>query len=124
VNPTSAARQCSPNHFVVDLPDKHTFSKQDPYAQIALADKTHRTNIDVKGGQHPVWDEEIRVKVPREGGSKNRTLEVSCWAKEPRGDDLLGKGSIDITETLKTGEFDGTSDYSLHFGRKLMYWAG
>lgn len=47
------------------------------------------------------------MKVMKADGAKNRTLEVSCWAKEPRDDDLLGKGTLDISETLRTGEFDG-----------------
>jgi len=38
---------------------------------------------------------------------KYRKLEVSCWAKEPKTDDILGQGTVDITETLRTGEFDG-----------------
>jgi hypothetical protein len=47
--------------------------------------------------------------VPRDDTGRNRTLEVSCWSKEPREDELVGKGTIDITDTLQTGEFDGTS---------------
>lgn len=47
------------------------------------------------------------MKVPKASDGKNRAMEVSCWAKEPREDELLGKGTVDITETLKTGEFDG-----------------
>jgi hypothetical protein len=47
------------------------------------------------------------VDVPRDAGGKNRTLEVACYAKEPRGEDLIGLGTVDITETLRTGEFDG-----------------
>jgi len=41
--------------------------------------------------------------------AKYRKLEVSCYSQEPRPlvDELLGKGVVDLTETLKTGEFDG-----------------
>jgi hypothetical protein len=60
-----------------DLPDKHTITKQcettlllvkrhpndislrDAYAQVTLNGATpHKTQIDARGGQHPVWDEE------------------------------------------------------------------
>ena len=34
-------------------------------------------------------------------------MKVSCFAKEPSKDDLIGAGELDITETLRTGEFDG-----------------
>jgi Ca2+-dependent lipid-binding protein len=35
-----------------NLYDKHSFYKQDPFAQISLDGKTHRTEVDIKGGQH------------------------------------------------------------------------
>lgn len=34
-------------------------------------------------------------------------MKVSCYAKEPKEDDLIGVGEIDISETLESGEFDG-----------------
>jgi hypothetical protein len=49
----------------------------------------------------------MRLPVYRDSSTKNRTLEVACWAKESREDDLLGAGTVDISDTLKTGEFDG-----------------
>jgi Ca2+-dependent lipid-binding protein len=90
-----------------NLNDKHTFTKQDVFAQVALNGPPKRTAVDVKGGQHPVWDEEVRISVPKDSSEKKRTLEVSCWAKEHKADDLLGQGKVDIGETLRTGEFDG-----------------
>jgi C2 domain len=69
--------------------------------------KEQQTKVEVKGGQHPLWDEEFRWPIYESTDKKHRTLEISCFSKEPREDDLLGKGSIDISETLKTGEFDG-----------------
>jgi hypothetical protein len=49
------------------------------------------------------------VQVPRDTSGTNRTLEVSCWSREPRTDELIGRGTVDITDTLRTGEFDGPS---------------
>ncbi|KAF7375206.1 C2 domain-containing protein [Mycena sanguinolenta] len=88
-----------------DLNDKY-FWKQDVFAQIGLNGENHRTKVDVKGGQHPFWDEEIRIPIIRNTGDKFRKLDVSCWAKEPRKEDKIGQGYVDLTETLKTGEFD------------------
>ncbi|KIM84309.1 hypothetical protein PILCRDRAFT_39360, partial [Piloderma croceum F 1598] len=65
-----------------------------------------RTAVDVRGGQNPAWDEEIRITVTKDSSEKNRTLEVSCWEKEAKTEDLLGQGKVDIRETLRTGEFD------------------
>ena len=90
-----------------NLNDKHSFHKQDVFAQIALNGPPKRTTVDIKGGQHPVWDEEVRISVSKDPSERNRTLEVSCWAKERKVDDLLGQGKVDIAETLRTGEFDG-----------------
>jgi predicted transposase YdaD len=56
-----------------------------------------------------MWDEEIRVPVMKDSAEKYRKLEVSCWAKESRKEENIGQGHIDLTETLKTGEFDGRS---------------
>ena len=87
-----------------------SFYKQDPYAQASLSGLKKRTKVDPKGGQHPVWDDELRFLVLADPGKDkvNRILEVTCYKNEQRGDDvLLGKGTVDIEETLKTGEFDG-----------------
>ncbi|KZP31718.1 hypothetical protein FIBSPDRAFT_723896, partial [Athelia psychrophila] len=96
-----------------NLNDKH-FYKQDVFAQISIPTTASptpivkRTQVDVKGGQNPLWDEEIRISVSKDPGAanKNRILEVSCWAKDSRKDDLLGTGTLDISDTLRTGEFD------------------
>ncbi|KAF8207120.1 C2 domain-containing protein, partial [Mycena galopus ATCC 62051] len=88
-----------------DLNDKY-FWKQDVFAQVGLNGETKRTKVDVKGGQHPMWDEEIRLPIMKGTGDKFRKLDVSCWAKEPKKEDNIGQGSVDLTETLKTGEFD------------------
>ena len=66
-----------------------------------------RTHVDIKGGQHPEWDGEVRFTITKNAAAKYRKLEVSCYAQEPRSEDLLGKGVVDISETLRTGEFDG-----------------
>ncbi|CAK5268645.1 unnamed protein product [Mycena citricolor] len=74
--------------------------------EIGTLGDSQRTKVDVKGGQHPMWDEELRVPILRDSHEKHRKLEVSCWAKEPRKESNLGTGFIDLAETLKTGEFD------------------
>ncbi|KAJ3852547.1 hypothetical protein EV368DRAFT_82420 [Lentinula lateritia] len=88
-----------------NLNDKHFF-KQDVYAQVTLDGITKKTKIDYKGGQHPVWDSELRFSVKKGTAKKYRELEVSCFAKEHRDDTLLGEAKVDITPTLKSGEFD------------------
>lgn len=67
--------------------------------------------MDFKAGQHPVWDAEVRFPILKNTKAKYRKLEVSCYAQEPRPlvDQLLGTCVVDLTEMLKTGEFDGMS---------------
>ena len=68
---------------------------------------TQKTRIDKKGGQHPVWDDEMRFAVMKDTNAKTRTIEVSCWSQEPKTVEIMGKGTLDISETLRIGEFDG-----------------
>lgn len=90
-----------------NLQDKHTFYKQDVFAQISLGDNTKKTPVEEKGGQHPVWDAELRFHIYESTAQKNKMMRVACYSKEPRSEDLVGQAEVDITETLRTGEFDG-----------------
>jgi Ca2+-dependent lipid-binding protein len=93
------------------LIDNHTFYKQDPYAKLTLSGATKQTPVDPKGGQHPVWDAELRFPISKDPSKSNRTLTVSVFSEEKKDDSFLGEGTVDITNTLKTGEFDGTSPF-------------
>ncbi|KAF9061414.1 hypothetical protein BDP27DRAFT_361129 [Rhodocollybia butyracea] len=83
-----------------------SFFKQDVYATVTLNGVTKKTKVDVKGGQHPMWDDELRFPVLKDAAKKHRELEVSCWAKEHKDDTLLGEAKVDMTPTVKSGEFD------------------
>lgn len=98
-----------------NLYDRHSFYKQDPYAKISLNGKTFKTDADVKGGQHPEWDAEFRFTVYDVKDNSARLLEVVAWRAEPKNDEEIGKGKVDITNTLKTGEFDGECESLLAF---------
>lgn len=90
-----------------NLKDRHSFYKQDVYAVAQLAGQKLQTKVDKRGGQHPVWDEELRFKVFKEGGKDSSALEISCWSKEKKEDEQIGVATVDITETLRKKEFDG-----------------
>ncbi|KAF4613987.1 hypothetical protein D9613_007631 [Agrocybe pediades] len=89
-----------------NLNDKHSFRKSDVFAEATLNGTHKRTHVDIKGGQRPEWDSEVRFSVHKNSAVKYRKLEVACYSQEPRSEDLMGKGELDITETLRTGEFD------------------
>lgn len=90
-----------------NLHDRHSFYKQDPFAKVTLNGKTFKTDPDVKGGQRPEWDAEFRFPVYTVKNDSSRMMEVTCWRAEPKGDEEIGKGKVDIGDTLKKGEFDG-----------------
>ena len=100
-----------------NLQDKHTLYKQDVFAQITLDGVTKRTPVEEKGGQHPVWDAELRFPI-YEGASKDgRTMRIACYSKEPRSEEIIGQGQVDVSETLRTGEFDGQCEIFLQSSR-------
>lgn len=90
-----------------NLHDRHSFYKQNPYARVTLNGKTFKTDAVVKGGQHPKWDVEFRFPVYAVKNDSSRRLEVACWRAESKEDEEIGKGNVNISDTLRTGEFDG-----------------
>jgi hypothetical protein len=88
-----------------NLRDKH-FYKQDVYVVVSVEGTTQKTPVDIKGGQHPLWDHEMRFPVAKCIGDKARNLEIVCWSKEPRVDEVIASGQLSIRDTLRTGEFD------------------
>ncbi|KAK7034632.1 hypothetical protein VNI00_012274 [Paramarasmius palmivorus] len=88
------------------LPDKHVCSKQNVYTRITFSGDTQKTSIDVRGGQHPEWDEELRFAVYDNPEKENRVMHISIW-EDKRGPDLLvGEGTMDVRTALQRGEFD------------------
>lgn len=88
--------------------------KQDPYVLIRIAGGGGgKTKVDHKGGQHPLWDEELHFPVYAEdevakGPASGRLLKVSCYAVSGKKVDTpLGDGEVNLEGCLKTGEFDG-----------------
>jgi hypothetical protein len=67
--------------------------------------------VDVRGGQYPEWDSDVRFTVSKGNGpgGKNRKLEVACYCQEAKSEDLLGRATVDISSAFETGEFDGVS---------------
>ncbi|POV94425.1 hypothetical protein PSHT_16229 [Puccinia striiformis] len=120
-----------------NLPNKQRIGKQDPYATCTYLSHQKRTKTDKRGGQHPVWDDELRFDIydnPKDamasasvsttatggivpvkstappigsaGSAGVKELRVAVFADDPRDPNLIGEGKVDLTETLKKGEFD------------------
>ncbi|KAA1076312.1 hypothetical protein PGT21_002232 [Puccinia graminis f. sp. tritici] len=120
-----------------NLPNKQRIGKQDPYATCTYLSHRKRTKTDKRGGQHPVWDDELRFDIydnPKDamasasvsttatggvvpvksnvppigsaGSAGVKELRVAVYADDPRDPNLIGEGNVDLTDTLKKGEFD------------------
>ncbi|SAM86480.1 related to calcineurin temperature suppressor cts1 [Ustilago bromivora] len=116
-----------------NLPNKKSIGKQDPYTVLSMGQEQQKTKPDKRGGQHPTWDEQLHFEIyedmedalaknstnstgseskatsspalPKPKGGK-KVLKVACYADDSKEPDFIGEGLVDLTETLKTGEFD------------------
>lgn len=117
-----------------NLPNKRSIGKQDPYCVLQMGTDQQKTKPDKRGGQHPTWDEQLhfeiyedmedqlRKKSTDENGSisqsttlssatkrkdkSGKTLRVSCYADDNKEPEFIGEGFVDLTDTLRSGEFD------------------
>ena len=94
-----------------------------------MGPEQQKTKPDKRGGQHPVWDEQLHFEIfedmedalskrtttttsgsvskatgAAKGGKK--VLKVSCYADDNKEPEFIGEGMVDLADTLKTGEFD------------------
>ncbi|PWN48297.1 hypothetical protein IE53DRAFT_389512 [Violaceomyces palustris] len=102
-----------------NLPNKRSIGKQDPYCVLGYEGEQQKTKPDKRGGQHPTWDEQLHFEIyddmedalkktsaaaKAKGGAK--VLKVACYADDSKEPELIGEGMVDLTDTLRTGEFD------------------
>jgi hypothetical protein len=84
--------------------------------KVTLNGKTFKTGADVKGGQRPEWDAEFRFPMYAAESDLARRLEVACRRAEPRNDEEIEKGKVDISKTLSTGGFESLHALHVRFG--------
>ncbi|EGG09642.1 uncharacterized protein MELLADRAFT_71212 [Melampsora larici-populina 98AG31] len=111
-----------------NLPNKQRIGKQDPFATCEYLSDTKRTKADKRGGQHPLWDDELRFEIyenlkdvkpstkvssPIKSSHPSSSLElnvkelrIAVYAHDSHHPELIGEGTVDITDTLRKGEFD------------------
>ncbi|KAE9405143.1 hypothetical protein BT96DRAFT_750623, partial [Gymnopus androsaceus JB14] len=88
------------------LPDKHVCSKQNVYTTVSFCGETLRTKVDVRGGQHPEWDEQLEFGVWSETADAMKLMKISIWEDKKGPDLLVGEGFLDVSQALLKGEFD------------------
>ncbi|CAO3647917.1 unnamed protein product [Cunninghamella blakesleeana] len=86
-----------------DLPNREIVGKQDPFCVFRLGEDAKKTKTDYRGGQYPIWDDQVNLMVP-EGKTKMR---VQIFDEDAKKEDLISETDLDLTEVIKEGEQDG-----------------
>ncbi|RYP74789.1 hypothetical protein DL769_003936 [Monosporascus sp. CRB-8-3] len=88
-----------------NLPNRKTIGKQDPYAAARLGKEAKKTTTDIRGGQTPKWDQELRFTV--HDSPDYYQLKLSVFNDDKRTD-LIGETWIDLRDIIVQG--GGQSD--------------
>ncbi|CAG9943477.1 unnamed protein product [Clonostachys rosea f. rosea IK726] len=83
-----------------NLPNRKTIGKQDPYCAARLGKEAKKTKTDVRGGQTPKWDQELRFTV--HDGPDYYQLKMSIFTDDKRTD-LIGESWIDLKGIIVPG---------------------
>lgn len=88
-----------------NLPNRKTIGKQDPYCAARLGKEAKKTSTDIRGGQTPKWDQELRFTV--HDSADYYQLKLSIFTDDKKTD-LVGEAWIDLKEIIVPG--GGQSD--------------
>lgn len=88
-----------------NLPNRKTIGKQDPYCAARLGKEAQKTKTDIRGGQTPKWDQELRFKV--HDCPDYFQLKLSVF-NDDKKTDLIGETWIDLRDIIVPG--GGQSD--------------
>ncbi|KAI0171054.1 hypothetical protein BJ166DRAFT_494928 [Pestalotiopsis sp. NC0098] len=88
-----------------NLPNRKTIGKQDPYCAARLGKEAQKTTTDVRGGQTPKWDQELRF--PVHDSPDYYQLKLSVF-NDDKKTELIGETWIDLRDIILPG--GGQSD--------------
>ncbi|KAI5282841.1 hypothetical protein KEM54_002547, partial [Ascosphaera aggregata] len=83
-----------------NLPNRKTIGKQNPYCAARLGKEARKTNTDVRGGQTPRWDQELRFTV--HDSPDYYQLKVSCF-NDDKKTDLIGETWLPLEDIIVPG---------------------
>ncbi|ATY61499.1 conserved serine proline-rich [Cordyceps militaris] len=83
-----------------NLPNRKTIGKQDPYCAARLGKEAKKTTTDIRGGQTPKWDQELRFAV--HDSPDYYQLKISIFTDDKRTD-LVGEAWIDLKTIIIPG---------------------
>ncbi|KAJ4396441.1 hypothetical protein N0V93_000660 [Gnomoniopsis smithogilvyi] len=88
-----------------NLPNRKTIGKQDPYCAGRLGKEAKKTTTDIRGGQTPKWDQELRFTV--HDAPDYYQLKLSVF-NDDKKTELIGEAWIDLRDIIVSG--GGQSD--------------
>ncbi|KAH8156479.1 hypothetical protein CIB48_g11769 [Xylaria polymorpha] len=88
-----------------NLPNRKTIGKQDPYCAARLGKEAKKTTTDIRGGQTPKWDQELRFTV--HDSPDYFQLKLSLY-NDDKKTELIGETWIDLRDIIVQG--GGQSD--------------
>ncbi|GAP84628.2 putative C2 domain-containing protein [Rosellinia necatrix] len=88
-----------------NLPNRKTIGKQDPYCAARLGKEAKKTSTDIRGGQTPKWDQELRFTV--HDSPDYFQLKLSVF-NDDKKTELIGETWIDLRDIIVQG--GGQSD--------------
>ncbi|KAJ5623475.1 hypothetical protein N7490_012080 [Penicillium lividum] len=91
-----------------NLPNRKTMGKQNPYCAARLGKEAKKTPTDMRGGQTPRWDHELRFTVHQ--SPDYYKLKVSVF-NDDKKTDLIGETWIDLNNLIIPG---GSQDDHWH----------
>ncbi|OAX79456.1 hypothetical protein ACJ72_06226 [Emergomyces africanus] len=98
-----------------NLPNRKTMGKQNPYCAARLGKEAKKTETDMRGGQTPKWDQELRFTV-HDSPDYNQ-LKVSVF-NDDKKTDLIGETWIDIKKVIIPGGGQNDFWHSLQYKGK------
>ncbi|KAF2151423.1 hypothetical protein K461DRAFT_228683 [Myriangium duriaei CBS 260.36] len=82
-----------------NLPNRRTLGKQDPYCAARLGKEAKKTETDLRGGQTPRWDQELRFTVHDSPDYHN--IKVSVF-NDDKKTDLIGEAWVQLWDIVIT----------------------
>ncbi|KAJ9221745.1 hypothetical protein DTO027B5_7074 [Paecilomyces variotii] len=98
-----------------NLPNRKTMGKQNPYCAARLGKEAKKTETDMRGGQTPRWDQELRFTVHE--SPDYYQLKVSVF-NDDKKTDLIGETWIDLKNLIIPGGGQSDQWHQLQFKGK------
>ncbi|KAL2158237.1 hypothetical protein VTH06DRAFT_4557 [Thermothelomyces fergusii] len=99
-----------------NLPNRKTIGKQDPYCAARLGKEAKKTTTDIRGGQTPRWDQELRFTV--HDSPDYYQIKISVF-NDDKKTELIGEAWIDLRDIIVPG--GGQSDRWHQLGYRGKY---